>query len=145
MFDQAPELREIRRGKHGWREVFVFSQDKRLFIARSNIGWFFAVNYRQRWEDKFHLQEGPFNTQGEAEAKARRWFIDNPDGDFAQLLARGHRVEELRNLAHNLNDGDPLALSALLDLARETDANEVMLEWVEHQLLYLGVVPCETT
>jgi hypothetical protein len=150
--EQFMVLHHIHRPRHGWREVYHAIKDKRLLILRQRGAdrsprWVFGVRYNG-WADWpnpgiLEHQEGPFATRAEAEAAARRWFLDNPAGDVAELLARQPHNPGLRSLLVALNNGDLTAGNALHDQCVESDVPDTLCERVEDQLTYLGIWPVE--
>jgi hypothetical protein len=142
---QKMGLHRIHRPLHGWRRVYVALHDGRLHLLLDRMGdWHFGV-LRLRWQhggNDLEWRRGPFPSQAEAEAAARRWFLGNPAGPAAELLALDHPlVPGVRPLLAALNGGDPAAGAALLDLAREAGADEPLVGAVEGQLVHLGVWP----
>src|SRR5262249_40291220 len=88
-------------------------------------------------------QEGPFATPEEAEAAARRWFLDNPAGPTAEVLAREPHDPTFRHLLLALNDGDPAAGLAFLDRCEEAGVRPELAELAARQLEDLGIWPVE--
>src|SRR5262245_53863895 len=67
-------LREIKRGKVGYRQLFQSDADGRIFLAQTKSkDWYFV-----RYERSEKIEDGPYPTRREAEYHARRWFLDNP-------------------------------------------------------------------
>jgi hypothetical protein len=140
------ELRGIRRPKFEWEEVLSATHDGRIYLLRDKKEqWFFAV-VREFWvcsNGQLLHREGPFTFE-EAQAAARRWFIDNPAGSTAEVLARqGSNLPEIRSFLVALNDGDLSACAALEDLAEETGIPTELIDGVRDQLFYLGIWPGE--
>src|SRR5262249_13430901 len=145
--DQRMELVRIRRPLHGWGAVYSARYDPRLHVVaeRGLALWHFGVSrLRWRWaRGAFEHRAGPFGRRPAAERAARRWFLDNPVGVTAELLARHPHNPGFRALLLAMNGGDLDAALALPDLCEETGAPGRVVDAVEHELLYLGVWPAE--
>jgi hypothetical protein len=141
---REPALDEIREPKHGWQEVRVFWKDSRMHVLLDEQGGrFFAVTFA-RWGvsgDRPVHRAGPFDSQEEAWAAARRWFIDNPAGSTAEMLARHPYDPVIRELLLALNEGDLLAGRALEDRLSDSGAGKHLFPEVKNQLFYLGIWP----
>jgi hypothetical protein len=137
-------LDEIQVPKHGWKEVRVFWQDNRMHaLLDEQGGRFFAVTFA-RWDvsgNQLVHREGPFASEDEAWAAARRWFLDNPAGRTAELLARHPYDPLIRELLLALNEGDLLAGQALEDRLADSGVGKRLFEAVKSQLLHLGIWP----
>src|SRR5262245_33029639 len=82
---------EHSRRKLGYQELLQARTDWRLLIARTRKGeWFFLASHIDihKWGDKPDLTVDPFSSRDEAEVAARHWFIQNPSGTLAELLAK---------------------------------------------------------
>ncbi len=141
---REPMLDEIQVPRHGWKDVRVFWQDNRMHaLPDEQGGRVFAVTFA-RWDASgTHLvhREGPFASEAEARAAARRWFLDNPAGRTAELLARHPHDPLLRELLLALNEGDLLAGQALEDRFADGGFGKRLFEEVKSQLLHLGIWP----
>jgi hypothetical protein len=151
MTDTTIQLQQVAilcrtQKRRGWPKVYAFGADRRLHVLRQAHGdWFFMVA-RRGWrhvldEDNQAHREGPFKTLEEATAAARRWFLDNPSGRTAELLARHPYDSLLRELLLALNDGDLIAGEALKDRLAESGVPSHLFEDVEGQLVCLGIWP----
>ena len=131
------ETRKVTGGPWGrsrkvWTSIKVLPQDERLFVLRSRDGQCFFAAFDYTWRtytfETATYTDGPFATCQEALAKARLWFLDNPSGYTAQLLAKPNCDPNARAVLRAMNQGDETAIVALTDLAsdmgivtRETD------------------------
>jgi hypothetical protein len=157
--DQRMELERIRRPLYGWVGVAYCAPDPRLhiLIRRTRLAdanrWFFGVILEpnvpdhQRWgfrRGQLDHRAGPFAAWAEAEAEARRWFLDNPAGAVAELLARQPHNPHIRPLLLALNGGDPTAGKALADLCEEAGIPQPLFNNARVQLIGIGVWPFPT-
>src|SRR5688572_18713585 len=86
----------------GWAVLYRAEDDVRLFVAcwenrprtaPADPGWYAALIAGVTNEYAIpgvHAggHRGPFQSQAEAEAEARRWFIDAPGGPMAEAMSR---------------------------------------------------------
>jgi hypothetical protein len=141
---REPALDEIQEPRHGWVSVHVFWRDARMHVLVDGQGGrFFAVT-PARWcvsGGRLLHREGPFASAEGAWAAARCWFLDNPSGSAAELLARHLHDPLLRELLLALNEGDLAAGSALQDRLADGGAGQHLFAEVQEQLLHLGIWP----
>jgi hypothetical protein len=134
-----------RRPLYGWREVSMACYDDRLYFLRSRSGeWFFAVLTDFRWQctdgQTFDHREGPFTTEKQAWAVARHWFLDNPAGATAELLARHPHEPLFYQILQTIHEeADKTSVCALHDLAEAAGISQILMERVERQLYFLGI------
>jgi hypothetical protein len=139
-----PALDEIQVPRHGWKAVLVFWKDSRMHVLLDDQGGrFFAVTFA-RWDvsggQPVH-REGPFASEEGGWAAARRWFLDNPAGSTAELLARHPYDPVIRELLLALNEGDLLAGQALEDRLADSGIGKHLFGAVQNQLHFLGIWP----
>jgi hypothetical protein len=141
---REPALDEIQEPMHGWSAVHVFWRDSRMHVLLdSQGGHYFAVT-SGRWGvtgSQPVYRKGPFATAEETWAAARRWFIDNPAGSTAELLARHPYDPVIRELLLALNEGDLLAGQALEDRLSDSGVGKHLFPEVKNQLHHLGIWP----
>jgi hypothetical protein len=146
-YNQTLVVTPIRQPLHGWLEVLSVNCDSRIYLLRNSDGWFIGLasygggfNWAQhgRWLPR---RIGPFSTREEVEAAFRLWFLDNPFGPVATLLARHPWTPGFRPLLLALNSGDVLAGLAFNDLAREVGCPIGLVMCAAEQLAKLGIWP----
>ena len=134
-------LDEIREPRHGWRSVRVFWRDARMHVLLGEQGGHFFAVTAARWDvsgsQPVHREDSPRRRK-----RGRRpggWFLDNPAGSVAELLASHPHDPVIRELLLALNEGDLVAGQALEDRLVDRGIGKHLFGDVKEQLLSLGV------